>query len=248
MSQIVTAPAMSYDWADWSYVRNYVNANWDPENCPHHSIIGLTGSGKSYLAIKGILSMCQRDRVLIVDTKGDDKLVSVTGKPITEIPRNPWYLPLGQRRDEPRQFWYRLVVSDDPHKAREQVHAALKRVYDDGNWVVYLDEIYDITASRAPNLNLAPWVERVYKKGRSRHVSMIAATQSPAWVPRVFYDQASFAWIGRIRDRERQKRLLEIGGMDRQDLSVLATLKRRQWLLAADNGEYFARTIVKDSA
>jgi hypothetical protein len=63
-------------------------------------------------------------------------------------------------------------------------------------------------------------------------------------VPRLFYDQASFAWIGRIRDEERQKRLLEIGGMSKKDLPVLATLQRRQWLLAADNGEFFARTSV----
>jgi hypothetical protein len=73
---------------------------------------------------------------------------------------------------------------------------------------------------------------------------MIAATQTPVEVPRLFYDQASFAWIGRIRDEDRQKRLLEIGGLTKRDLGSISSLKRREWLLCADNGEYFARSKV----
>jgi hypothetical protein len=63
-------------------------------------------------------------------------------------------------------------------------------------------------------------------------------------VPRLFYDQAAFAWIGRIRDEDRQKRLLEIGGLSKRDLPIVSSLKKRQWLLAADDGDYFARTVV----
>jgi hypothetical protein len=232
-------------WVDWPAVSSYVDTNWDPENNPHHSIIGLTGSGKSYLAINGILhGCCRHDRVLIIDTKGDDSLVSSTGKAVREIPRHAWYSGLG-KRDEPTSLWYRLVVKDDPIEAKRQVFNALKRVYQEGEWVVYLDEIYDITHPRLPNLGLEPWVTQIYKKGRSRHVSIVAGTQSPAWVPRVFYDQASFAWIGRIRDEQRQKRLLEIGGLAKTDLPFVSTLQKREWLLAADNGDYFARTTVK---
>lgn len=245
MTRALSVVPNGIPWLDWEPVRSYVDKVWDPENCPHHSIIGLTGSGKSYLGINGILKgCCENDRVLIIDTKGDDKLVSTTGKPVREIPRNPWYAGMG-RREEPRSLWYRLVVKDDPAEAKRQVFEALKRVYREGEWVVYLDEIYDITHSRLPNLGLEPWVTQLYKKGRSRHVSVVAGTQSPAWVPRVFYDQASFAWIGRIRDEARQKRLLEIGGLAKSDLSFVSTLEKRQWLLAADNGDYFARTTVK---
>jgi hypothetical protein len=231
-------------WLGWGEVRSVVDRMWDPENCPHHSIIGLTGSGKSFLAINGILDVCQNDRILIVDTKGDDPIVSSVGRPVREIPRNPWYARMGHR-DEPRALWYRLAVHDDPSKAKAQVFDALKRVYREGEWVVYLDEIYDITHPRLPNLGLEPWVTQIYKKGRARHVSIVAGTQSPAWVPRVFYDQASFAWIGRIRDEQRQKRLLEIGGLAKRDLPYVSTLPKRHWLLAADNGDYFARTTVK---
>lgn len=235
----------SYAWRSWEEVRRYVDKNWDPLNTPHHSVIGLTGSGKSYLVVNGILSVAQRDRVLIVDTKGDDPVVSKAGKAVRALPDNSWAVNFWERKkDIPRQFWYRLKVFDDPVKARVQVHDALKRVYTEGNWIVYFDEIYDVTSVRQPSLNLGPYVELMWRKGRYRKVSVIAATQSPAWVPRMFYDQASYAWIGRIRDEQRQKRLLEIGGMTRKDLGIISSLQRRQWLLAADNGEYFARTKV----
>ena len=232
------------NWFGWPTIHGVVNRMWDPENSPHHSIIGLTGSGKSYLAINGLLPMCLKDRVLIVDTKGDDRLVSTTGKPVASLPDQTWSV---KRNNDDRANWYRLVVKTSPNDrglARDQVRRALAKVYKEGEWVVYFDEIRDICDPRAPGLGLLPWVDEIYRKGRSRHLSVIAATQAPRYVPTSFYDQASFAWIGRIRDKQRQKRLLEIGGMTSDSLPLIAQLQRRQWLLAADNGEYFARTSV----
>lgn len=239
------ADVNAYPWVEWPQVAMWVNRAWDPENVPHHSIIALTGGGKSYLAVNGILRpLCAMDRVLLIDTKGDDPIVSAQGRPVRQIETPKWWEGK-TRRPEPFDKWQRLVVSDDRDEARHQVRTALNRVYAEGNWVVYLDETWDIT-SKDPDvgLNLGGPLAKIWRKGRGRHVSLVAATQAPVEVPRLFYDQASFAWIGRIRDEERQKRLLEIGGMSKRDLPVLATLQRRQWLLAADNGEYFARTKV----
>src|SRR5690349_24944592 len=68
-------------WEEWETVQSRVNKMWDPQNTPHHSIIGLTGSGKSFLAVNGILKpMCTWDRVLIIDSKRDDPLVSKIGR------------------------------------------------------------------------------------------------------------------------------------------------------------------------
>jgi DNA helicase HerA-like ATPase len=244
-AQLLT-PTTEYPWLSWQSVRTAVDKMWDPENCPHHSIVGLTGSGKSYLAVNGLLEMCKYDRVLIIDTKGDDPSLMGVGKPIKEHRRKPWYAVDGEK-DKPKANWFRLVVDDNLEKARDQVGRALSSVYDDGDWVVYCDEIFDITSrDKTIGLGLEGLVTQIWRKGRYRHVSLIAGTQTPVSVPRLFYDQASFAWIGRIRDEDRQKRLLEIGGMSKRDLPILAGLKRREWLLAADNGEYFARTIVSN--
>lgn len=243
-AQLAATPD-TFPWLGWPRVAQYVDRIWDPENSPHHSIVGLTGSGKSYLAVNGILRpLCAWDRVLIVDTKGDDEIVSKQGKAVHALqPERVWRDVT--RRREPFDRWQRLVVSDDKEHARHQVSHALKQVYEQGDWVVYLDEIRDITdPHRETGLRMLPLVDRIYRKGRSRHVSLIAATQAPRWCPSSFYDQASFAWIGRIRDRVRQKRLLEIGGMSNDALPIVGQLQRREWLLSADNGEFFARTKV----
>lgn len=234
-------------WTEWPSVQHYVNHAWDPENCPHHVIVGLTGSGKTYLGINGILKpMCSNDRVLILDTKQDDPLLMSVGHPVEKLPRNPWYANIN-RKNQPRQWWYRLVVSEDPAKGREQLITTLNRVYDEGDWVVYSDEVFDLTGRESPYFHraLSGVVQKIQRKGRGRRVPMVSATQEPVGISRVIFSQASFAWMGRIRDEDRQKRLLQIGGLTRHDLPAVASLQRRQWLLAADNGEYFARTIVK---
>lgn len=242
-SPALAARASNVPWRDWATVSDYVNKSWDPKNTPHHSILGLTGSGKSYLAINGILGPCEGDRVVVFDVKGDDELVSTTGRAVRELPRNTWYSRMS-RREEPRDSWWRIVVHEDRAKAQQQVYDALKRIHDEGNYITVLDELYFITAQKKEPLNLGGPVEKLYRLGRNRRNSIIAMTQSPRWVPSSFYDQASFAWIGRLRDESIQKRCLEIGGMSKKELPYLSELQRRQWLLSADNGEYFARTKV----
>jgi hypothetical protein len=233
-------------WLEWDDVADKVNRAWDPENTPHHSIIGLTGSGKSYLGINGILKpMCSMDRVVILDVKRDDKLVSTTGRAVKELPRSTWYSRMGRRRDEPMDHWWRIPVYEDTRKAQQQVYDVLNRVYHEGNYVVFVDELHYVTSRERGFLGLGPMMEKIYRYGRNKHISVVAATQSPRWITGSFYDQASFAWIGHIRDEVRQKRLLEIGGMSKKELPYISTLQRRQWLLSADGGQFFARTKVK---
>lgn len=232
---------------EWGAVSNYVRKNWDPENNPHHSVVGLTGSGKTFLIVNGILKpMCPMDRVVIFDSKGgsDKSLTDSPALPCTELPRNTWGRGRLGRKKEPFDAWHRVVLSDNDAKARVQVASTLNRVWSEGEWVVVFDELRSITASRSPGLGLEGPVNRLYTMGRSKHISLIAGTQSPVWVPHTFFDQASFAWFGRIRDETRQKRLLEVGGMTKKELPFIAALQRRHWLLAADNGDFFARTTV----
>jgi len=235
----------AYPWLPWRTVRSYVDKAWDAENTPHHSIIGLTGSGKSFLMAYGLLDISKGDRVLIIDTKGDDPIISKIGKPVKEFPKRAWYAGVTRRKNEPMANWYRLTVSDKITAARDQVGMALNSAYDDGEWIIVIDELFDVVSTdRNVGLNLRGMYQKIMRKGRSRGVPCIAATQEPVWMPSEFYSQASFAWVGRIRDEERQKRLLQIGGLTKADLPIISELQRRDWLLAADNGEFFARSKV----
>jgi len=90
-------------------------------------------------------------------------------------------------------MWFRLCVHDQftsegRGKAKLQVYNAMHRVYNEGEWIVYFDEIQDVGGIRQPNLGFGHAHRRMYRKGRSRHLSILASTQAPRYVPGSFYD------------------------------------------------------------
>lgn len=216
---------------DWDGIQSRINQFWIADKAPHHSIISYTGGGKSYLIVNGILPLVEDENVLIIDVKGDDETLQGIGKPVTKIPRR------GMRTFEqwlsdgkPRENWYRLIVSEDWADARNQVGKALHTCYKEGNWNIVFDETRALTETRIPSLNLGPYVEQLWLRGRSRKVCVIAATQGPRWVPRSFYEQAQFHWIGVVEDEDSQKRLREIGGLERHHLDIIKNLKQYHWV------------------
>lgn len=239
----ITVPKMH-----WRDVERYVNETWDLHNAPHHSVIGLTGSGKSYLVGNGILRTRGWDRVIAFDSKGgaDDTLNALPFNTVDYIPKNSrlgggsW----GRKREQ-YDSWWKVVLSSDRRKAQHQVAMTLNRVWEEGEWITWFDELRNLTHPRDPNLGMESPINRLYTMGRAKHIGIIACTQSPVWVPHTFFDQASFAWIGRIRDEVRQKRLLEIGGMTKKELPHIQALEKRHWMLAAENGDFFATTKVE---
>jgi hypothetical protein len=210
----------------------------------------MTGSGKSYLAVNGLLKpLCAHDRVLIIDTKLNDPIVSVLGKPCREIPKNSWDI---RPRNEKAPFrnWHRLVVHDDTtdegrQRAKGQVQKALLHCHKEGNWVIFADELQDLGGSRAPNLGVGMMIDSIYRKGRCNGVSIVATTQAPRHIPTSFKDQSSFMWIGYISDEEQQKRLREIGGIPRAFLPEVSSLKHQEWFVASGPDQYFRRTKVE---
>ena len=94
----------------WNEVKFDIYSQWSPTNSPHHSIISITGGGKSYLATRGLLPMRGWRRTLIIDNKGDDDTLRDVGRKVRELPRrDPWT----RKRKEPDSRWYRLMVHED---------------------------------------------------------------------------------------------------------------------------------------
>lgn len=215
----------------WSSVHSRVGRLWIPGDAPHHSIVAQTRGGKSYLIGEGILKHKETENVLIIDVKGDDPTYEKIGEAVTAIPSrfsrtfNDWL-----SEGKPREHWYRLIVHEDWGKARAQVGRALEQVYQEHEWTVVLDETRALTDPRAPGLNLGPMVEQLWLRGGSKKVSVVAATQGPRWVPRSFYEQAQFHWIGCVEDEDSQKRLREIGGMERHHLQIIKDLQKRHFV------------------
>jgi hypothetical protein len=242
-----SAPAIPH--AQWNDIYQRVGNLWLPKKTPHHSIIAQTRHGKSYLIGEGILPLVEDEKVLIIDVKGDDPTFAEIGKPINRIPRqffrtfNDWL-----SEGKPREHWYRLVVQEDWADARKQVHQALATCYREQNWTIVLDETRALTDPRPPGLNLSAMVEQLWLRGGSKGICVVAATQGPRWVPRSFYEQAQFHWIGAVEDEDSQKRLREIGGMEREHLQTIKGLPKYHYVytdrLAEDGVRFRAVTKV----
>lgn len=230
----------------WEAVRSRVNRLWVANEAPHHSLLGLTRSGKTFLIVKGLLPMAKWDRVLIIDMKdGSDPALQI-GKPVRRMPSKGFRAVRDMVREEkPEQNWLRLIADPDWAIASQQVGEALDMVYEMGDFVVVIDELRGVTDARPPGINLAPQWERLMMRGGSRGISMINATQEPRFVKHSFYTQASFAWFSRIEDELSQKRVAEIGS-SRALLPHLSNIRKRNWIFM-DNEEpdrYWARTMV----
>lgn len=227
----------------WAEVRAEVNKLWVSEDSPHMSILGLSGSGKSFFTTRGLLSMRTRNKVCIIDVKGDDPTLHNVGQSVKRLPTRRKLGDTLHAQKDPMDDWYRLIVSDNWNTARSQVGHCLNQIYKEGGWTVVVDETRLLTDPRVPGLNLKPEVEQLWLRGRSRGIEVVAMTQAPRWVPGSFYDQPAFVWIGRVNDELAQKRLLEIGGLNKKmHLPAIATIKRREFALIAEGGDFTAIT------
>lgn len=219
----------------WQEIAERVNRLWQPQFAPHHSLIGQNGAGKSHLIVHGILPLCQHDNVAIFDSKGDDPVLMASGaKGVRKLPSR---LRRSLDNDNPRDGWYRIVINDDVGRAQEQVGMALDRIYSEGNWIVVFDETRAISDPRSPGLGLQPLMDRMWLRGRSRNICVVAATQAPRWVPTSFYDQCQFVWSSRIRDERAHQRIMEIGSMTRAHIPHIAAVRKRRWIYMDDEEE-----------
>lgn len=227
-SGLITIPSRS-----WQMVMRRVDQFWKAEFAPHHSIMGQNGAGKSYLIVNGLLPMCVDDKVLIIDNKGDDPVLNSSGaKPVRKLPSNLRRVTFDDSK--PKSGWFRLVVYDETTRAQDQVGEALQQVYKEGEWVVVIDETRAVSDPRSPGLGLQPELDRLWLRGRSRRIPVIASTQAPRWVPSSFYDQCQFVWCSRIRDDRAHQRIMEIGSMTRAHIPHIASVRKRRWLYMDD--------------
>ena len=226
------AGLVSIPTRSWDEVIHRVDKLWQPQFAPHHSIFGQNGSGKTHLIVHGLLPLCEKDNVVIFDNKGDDPVInSAKARRVRSIPGK---LSRSLDNDKPRDGWFQLVMYEETDRAQEQCAKALEQVYKEGNWVVVLDETRAISDPRSPGLGLQPLLDRLWLRGRSRNISVVAATQAPRWVPTSFYDQCQFAWCSRIRDERAHQRVMEIGSMTRAHIPHIASIRKRRWLYMDD--------------
>ncbi len=179
----------------------------------HVSIIGPTGSGKSVLT-QQLLPL--RRTVAVLGTKPHDatldRLISHEG--YTRVrdwpPSLPWH-----RKPKTADWWQRVILwppyrgTADRAVQRDVFDRALGEMFAAGKWCVNVDEAYYLCHT----LGLAPWLEDYWTQGRSSGLSLVAATQRPAWVPLFMYDQATHLFFFADNDETNLRRVGGLGGL-----------------------------------
>lgn len=168
----------------------------------HMTLVGPTGCGKTTLA-RAVLP--RRKYVTIAVTKKKDpSLDKFKGEGYVE--RKEFY--------DTGEVHPRILLKptmkrlEDRYRQAEVFHAWLESIYRSGGWTAYLDELRYITRT----LGLQPVMETLYLQGRALKVTVVGATQRPAWVPREAFSEPTHFFLWRVTDKQDTKRLSEISG------------------------------------
>jgi energy-coupling factor transporter ATP-binding protein EcfA2 len=189
----------------------------------HVSILGPTGSGKTYLA-KALLPR-RRYVVVLSNKKRDPEMTQLVFWRRYVRERN--WPPSKPPQEQPRVvLWPDYNDPSDMDNQRDVFRRALRSFHHTGGWAVYIDEVDYLSR----DLGLADELESLWRQGRTLNVSVIGATQRPAGVPLAMYSQAQHLFVFRTPDRRDRDRLSEIGSVDGGRLGdIVADLRQHEF-------------------
>lgn len=207
---------------------------WPWQQGEHVSLIGPTGQGKTTLALE-ILKL--RAWVVALATKPRDATLD-------GLKREGWHKI--EAWPPPRQA--RRVLLWPPFKKPEYerrqaavMAEALEEIFEKGGWTVFADEV----AYLVDELGLDTWLKRYWSQGRSLKLTLVAATQRPAFVPLAMYSQASWLFLWRSNDRRDLDRLAGLGTADAALVRrEVQSLPQHEVLVVGTRGGTLVRTRV----
>lgn len=188
-------------------------------------IVGKTGTGKTTLA--RYITTATR-RLMVIDSKGS------LGKWDLE-PFDDESLERLRSGKEP----VRARVLKPPESGREFYAEVFKEIYDAGNVVVYIDELFAVVppGSRAPE-----YMTACYTRGREFGVGVWASTQRPSSIPLIAISEAEHFFMFRLTLAEDRKRMSEFMGE-----AVLRPIRDRHgfyYVNAAADGVTYIKTLL----
>lgn len=187
----------------------------------HVSLVGPTGYGKTTVALDLIEERAFR---VILATKPRDAVLQqlVASGEYQRIyswppPGPPTVMHLG--RPVPTK-WSRVILwpkwkgAADTAKMGETFWQALAGIFAEGKWCVDVDEL----AYMVRRLGLSTDLQDFWQQGRSLGLSLVGATQRPAWVPLDLYSQADHLVLYKCTDETDLRRVQGLAGIDPQTI------------------------------
>lgn len=189
----------------------------------HVALIGPTGSGKTTLAL-ALLPM--RKYITVLATKPNDSTLREFGKGNGFEKFETW--PEITPDLSPRRIvWPDAKSLYSAANQKKHFKIALEKIYQEGGWCVYIDELWFIIH----HLRLDLEVRTYLQQSRSNFISLVCATQRPAYVPLEIYDQSTHLFFWRDNDERNLNRLSGISWLSGSYVRALvANLERHEVL------------------
>lgn len=181
---------------------SWFHQNW--EQGEHVTLIGPTGVGKSTLTHR---LLTRRSYVTVFATKDRDDTTMRLVKAGYKLQRDKW--------DGSYHDYIVLWPSGKTHvevmeKQHEVFNNAIDDMYRQGGWCMNFDELSYMTDF----LGMQKRMRWLLQQGRSSGLSIVAATQRPAFIPLAFYDQPEWLIFWNDNDHTNLKRIQGLGGVD----------------------------------
>lgn len=216
--------AQSIERVPWSVLGPEFAAVWgraDPRNPePEHAeIIGMNGSGKTYLLIKILQDrmLVRNSHIVLIVTKRSDKVFAKLGWPIVRDVRDVF-------RHRVCIFWPQTNLIGSQRKAYHEVRVRelLTRLWQpDANRVVAFDEIAYVE-SLSPEMR--ELIGMYWREGRSNGITVVAMKQRPQGVQRDMSSETWWTFAFVPKDRADAERFAELFGSKREWLPVFDSM------------------------
>lgn len=204
----------------------------------HIGLIGPTGQGKTTM-LKALLPL-HPYRVVFATKPQDPDMY--------ELIRRYGYLRMERWHSlDPDQHPHRVLWPDASSLNSVELQTkvfgdAFARIYKEGSWTVALDELWYIDNV----LGLSKPVKIYLLQARSLRISLLAAAQRPAWVPRELYTSCTHLFFWRTNDETDLNSVSGIGfKSSRLIREVVANLEQYQCLYINTRNGRMLRTRVQ---
>ena len=169
-----------------------------PSSSDRGIVIGQTGSGKTFF-MRFLLKDVKR--LVVFDPKGTLIGPNASG--------GDWNLKDWDRRAAKalkRGVPYRSRV---PSPLDGNWEPYTKRIYDAGNTMLYIDEMYGVVSPRRP---IGRYLNAIYTRGRELGIGAWSASQRPTWIPLEILTEAQWFVLFRVLADQDRRRMAAIMG------------------------------------
>lgn len=204
----------------------------------HIGVIGPTGQGKTTLSM-ALLPM--RRFVTLFATKPRDRVISgLRQRGYIIIRRWVGMTPTLYPR---RILWPKARNLYAKQHQQEVFTEAMARIYDEGAWTLYLDELWYMTQE----LRMSHEIKTYLLQARSLNISIVASSQRPRWIPLELFDQSTHLFFFRDNDIENLRRISGIGFLNAQTIRwAVANLERYETLYINTRSGDMIRTMAPE--